>query len=221
MLRGCFRIKFLFVAVFLIFTSFLICGPAISEETLPSADKTTTVHSEASESGGESAVEKDRSADLIDLLYRFICFAILVTILVVVVKKARVSNYLSERSEEIRNRLEDLRKGKEEAERKYKEIEDQLKAFESKRNGMLEEYRKEGLAERDRIINEAKERVKQIIAQSEAALEQEIRSVRNRLKQDIAEMAIGQATEIIQKEINEKDHDDLINAFIERVRRIN
>ena len=203
------------------FFSVFVCAPAISEEAVHPAAETTVSHAAGGESGEEGATEADRSADLLDLLYRFICFTILVIILVIVVRKARMMDYLSARSEDIRNKLEDLKRQKEDAEKKYRDMEGRVKDFESKRRDILEEYRKEGLAERDRIIEETKERIKQIVAQSEAALEQEIRSARNRLKQDIAEMAMGQAKEIIRKEITEKDHDGLINEFIERVRKIN
>jgi len=137
------------------------------------------------------------------------------------IKKAKLMDYLSARSEEIRSRLDDLKNGKEEAERKYQDIEAKLKDFESKRRDILEEYRKEGIAEKERIIRDARERADQIIVQSEATIKQEMLSVRNRLKQEIVDLAIGQARDIIQKEINEKDHDDLIDEFITKVGRLN
>jgi F-type H+-transporting ATPase subunit b len=221
MLSGSLIKRCLLSTVFLIFISVLICAPAISEETANPDSEATTAHVATSESGEGGAHESDRSADLLDLLYRFINFTLLVIILVVVFRKARLTDYLSVRSEEIRNRLEDLKSEKEAAEKKYLESEGRVRDFESKRRDLLEEYRKEGLAERDRIIEGARERVKQIIAQSEISIEQEFRSARNRLKQDVAEMAIGQAGEIIRKEINEQDHDQLVNEFIERVRKIN
>jgi len=220
MLRGCYRKRYLLSALFFIFLCSIFCRAAISEETAYSTHK-AAAQTDINESGANSSHEKDRSADLLDLLYRFINFTLLVIILFVFIKKARLMDYLSVRSDDIHRKFEDLKKEKEEAETKYRDIEGRLKDFEAKRRDILEEYRKEGLAEKDKIIFEATERVKQIIEQSEVALEQEIRSARNRLKQEIVELAIGQATDIIQKEINEKDHDDLINEFIERVGRIN
>jgi F-type H+-transporting ATPase subunit b len=220
MLRGHYKKRYLFSAVFLILSSFFICGPVKAEEAVPSVDA-VTAHSEASGTAEEGTHEKDRSADLLDLLFRFENFIPLVIILVFVIKKAKLTDYLSARIEDIRNRLEDLQREKEEAEKKYAAIEARLKDFESKRRDLLEEYKKEGLAEKARIIDEAKERAKQIVDQSEATIKQELRSVRNRLKQEIVEKAIGQAREIVQKEFTETDHDDLINDFIERVGRTN
>lgn len=223
MLRGSYIKRFILSSVFMIFVSISICAPAICEEAIDFShtEATSTYTESLGESGEEGSHEGDRSADLLDLLYRFILFTVMVIVLVVFFRKARVMEYLSVRTEEIRKRLDELKREKEEAVKKYRDMEGRVRDFELKRVEILEEYRKEGIAERDRIINEAKERAKHIIAQSEIAIDQEIRSSKNMLKQDIAEMVIGQAREIIRKEINEKDNNDLINEFIERVRKIN
>jgi len=220
MLRGHLKRTFLLSAIIIILFSFLNINHAFSEETPPAAHE-KTVQAESSEGGAEGAHEKDRTGDLIDLGYRFLNFTLLVVVLGYGIKKAKLMDYLSARSEEIRSRLDDLKNGKEEAERKYQDIEAKLKDFESKRRDILEEYRKEGIAEKERIIRDARERADQIIVQSEATIKQEMLSVRNRLKQEIVDLAIGQARDIIQKEINEKDHDDLIDEFITKVGRLN
>jgi F-type H+-transporting ATPase subunit b len=221
MSKPCLIKRYLLSAAFLISIFFLVCSPAISQEATHSTDTATAVHGEAAGEGEEGGHEVDRSADLRDLLYRFIAFTFLVVILVIVARKARLMDFLSVRSDEIRKKLEDLKREKEAAEKKYRDMEGSLRDFESKKIEILEEYRREGAAERDRIIEEARLRVQQIIAHSEAAMEQEIRSIRNQLKRDIAEAAIGQAKEIILKEIKEKDNNDLINEFVERVRKTN
>jgi F-type H+-transporting ATPase subunit b len=220
MLRRYFKKTYLFSAIFLMLVSCFVYGPALSEETGHSADQTKTVQAESDKAEAESS-STDRSADLIDLGYRFLTFTLLVVILGFGIKKAKLVDYLSARSDEIRAKLDDLKREKEEAEKKYQEIEAKLNDFESKKKDILEEYRKEGIADKDRIISEAKERANQIINQSEATIKQELFSMRNKVKQEIVDLAIGQAREIIRKEINDKDHDDLINEFIEKVGRIN
>jgi F-type H+-transporting ATPase subunit b len=200
--------------------SFLTINHAFSEETQPTSHE-TTVQSESHEAGSEGAHEKDRTGDLIDLGYRFLNFTLLVVILGYGIKKAKVAEFLSARIDEIRTRLDDQKKAKEEAEKRYQDMEAKLRDFESKKRDILEEYQKEGLAEKSRIIRDARERADQMILQSEATINQELLSVRNKLKQEIVDLAVGQAREIIIKEINEKDHDELINQFIEKVGRLN
>ncbi|MBN2418696.1 MAG: ATP synthase F0 subunit B, partial [Deltaproteobacteria bacterium] len=132
-----------------------------------------------------------------------------------------ILDYFSTRSEEIKKRFEDLRRDKEEAERKYREVEEQLRNFEEKRKDIIEQYRQEGIKEKDRIISEAKERVKQIITQSEITIEQEIESARNQLKLDIIDIASQRAQDLLAKELNEKDQENMVAEFVEKVGKVN
>ncbi|MBN1626798.1 MAG: ATP synthase F0 subunit B, partial [Deltaproteobacteria bacterium] len=215
---GCSMKRYLISTVLLFSVFFVICSQALSADTAHSPDHATATHESSNESGDEGGHGGDRSADLLDLLYRFLTVALVVILLVVVARKARLTDYLSARITEITKNLEDLQREKEDAEKKCRDMENRLRDFESKRKEIIEEYREEGLAERDRILKEANDRINKIIAQSEASMEQEIRSAKNRLKQEIAEAAVTKAREIIKKEINADDNNDLINKFIEKVR---
>ena len=183
----------------------------------------TESHSTASEVAGSADTEDhgiDRSADLRDLFFRFINFALLVIILAIVVRKTAIKDFFKTRSEEIRRKLEDLQKEKEEAELRYKDMERQLKDFESKKQEIIDQFKNEGLAEKKKIIAEAEERVEQIIEQSEMTINQEIQAARDRLKKEVVDMAAQKAQEIISRKINEKDQDQLIDEFIERVGKV-
>lgn len=212
--------KFVFSAIFLILFSFLFYSPALGETGThsPTGESITAVESEASHGNGHT---EDHSGDLRDLLYRFINFSLLVIILFIIIKRTKISDYFSARSEEIRQKLEDLKREKEEAEGRYQAMERQLKDFEEKRKEIIEQYKKEGLAEKEKIITEAKQRVKQIIDQSELTIQQEILSARDSLKQNVVELAAQKAQEIISRELNEGDQDQLINDFLERVGKEN
>jgi len=219
MLKVLKRKRYIFpVAFFIVFTLFIFT-PAMAGEDTHSAGK-EGVHSISNEGGDEGDHGQDRSGDLRDLLYRFINFALLVIILFIVIKKTGVKDLLSSRSDEIRQRMEDLKKEKEEAEIRYQEMEKQLKEFEKKRKDIIDQFRNEGLAEKNRIISEAKERVEQIIEQSELTIQQEIQSAKDRLKRDVVDLAAQKAREIIEKEIDEDDQDKLVDEFIERVGKI-
>ena len=163
----------------------------------------------------------DRSADLRDLLYRFINFTLLVIILIWALKKADIKSLFAKRIEDIRLKLETLKKDKEEAEEKYQTIDGKLKAFEKERAEILEQYKKEGEAEKERIIAEAELRVQQIIEQSEATIQQEIQSAKDRLKENVVNLAAQKAQEIIAREMKDEDQDRLVQEFIERVGKTN
>jgi len=213
------RIKsYIFSAAFLFIVLLFYC-PAVAAEGAHSSG-TEAVENITTEADHGTGHEGDRTGDLLDLLWRFINFALLVIILAVVIGKSPIKGFFAARSEEIRQKLEDLKKEKEEAERRYREVEKQLKDYESKRKDIIEDFRKEGLSEKEKIINDAKEKVKQIIEQSELTIQQEIESARNRLKQDVIDLAAEKAREILEKEIKEEDEDKLISDFIESVGKV-
>jgi F-type H+-transporting ATPase subunit b len=162
----------------------------------------------------------DRTGDLLDLLYRFMNFALLVIILYVVLKKVRIGNFFRSRSEEIQKKLDELRKGKEEAEKKFHDIEQKLKEFEKNKQQMLQQFEEEGLEEKEKIIAEAKERAGQIIEQAEMSIQQGMKTARDRLQQEIVALAAQRAMDILSKEITDNDQDRLVDEFIEKVRKV-
>jgi len=159
----------------------------------------------------------DRSGDLLDLLYRFINFALLVIILFIVLRKVPLKEYFSSRIEGIKKELEDLKKQREAAERKAQELESKLKAFEGERKEILAQYRADGLAEKERVLAEARDRAKQILEQAEMSIQFEMQSAKEKLKQEVVALAAQRAEEIIAREMTDKDQDRLVDEFIEKL----
>ena len=166
----------------------------------------------ASEGGGA-----DRRADLLDLLYRWINFALMVIILVVVLRKVPIKEYFSSRIQRIQKELEDLKMQRESAQQKAQDLESRLKAFEGERKEMLEQYRAEGLAEKERILAEARGRAKQILEQAEVSIQYEMQTAKEKLKEEVVALAAQKAEEIIAREMTDKDQDRLVNEFIEKL----
>ena len=168
--------------------------------------------------GGHDGGEDN--AALIDLWKRLLNFALLVIILGWAIKKTGITGFFKKRTEEIGQKLGELEREKEEAESKCREAEKQLKEFEVKREEILEQFKSEGLAEKERIVAEAQNRVQAIIKQAEFTIQQEMESARERLKQEAVSVAAQKAQEILAKEITDTDQDHLVNDFIERVGKI-
>lgn len=212
--------KHTIASIIIIFTIFFLSSPAISSD-VSHLDQSTELHSTEADMSNGDGHSNDRSGDLLDLLYRFITFILVLIILFVVYRKMKLKDFLTARGEEIKKRLDDLKRDKEEAENRYKEVERRLKDFETKRQGIIEQYKKEGLAEKEKIITEAKERVRQIIDQSEMTIQQEIESARNQLKQDVIELAADRAREILASEMGEDDQEKMVIEFVEKVGKVN
>jgi len=164
----------------------------------------------ASAAGGGA----DRSGDLLDLLYRFINFGLLVIILFIVLRKVPLKEYFSSRIEGIKKELEDLKNQREVAERKAQELEGKLKAFEGERKEILAQYKADGLAEKERILAEARDRAKQLLQQAEVSSQHEMQTAKEKLKAEVVALAAQRAEEINAREMTDKDQDRLVNEFI-------
>ena len=171
-------------------------------------------------SGAALAAEGEGGSALLDLGKRFLNFALLVIILGWVIKKSGIKGFFTNRTEEISQKLEDLQREKEEAEGRYRDTETRLRDFEKSRQDIVEQYKAEGIVEKEKIIAEAQDRVKAIIAQAEFTIQQEIKSAKDRLKQEVVNLAAQKAQEIITSELTDKDQDHLVNDFIERVGKL-
>lgn len=155
-----------------------------------------------------------------DLLYRILNFVLMVIILVVVIRKTTIKEFFSNRKEEIRKKLEDLKRDKEIAESRCNELEQKFKEFELQEKEIIEQFKADGALEKEKIIAEARERATQILAQTDLTIEREIQAARNRLRQDVVELAATRAEEIIAGQIKDSDQDHLVNEFIESVEKL-
>lgn len=193
--------KFVLIAGLTLISIFILCGLGF-----------------ASEGGGHGGT--DESQRLWDLGARFLNFALLVIILFVVIRKTGVKDFFSVRREEISKKFEDLKEERDAAEGRYRELEAELKAFETKKKEILQQFEAEGIAEKERIIAEAEERAKQILEQAGLTIQREIQAAKDRLTAEMVEAAAQRAQVIIENEIKDSDQDRLVNEFIERVEKL-
>jgi F-type H+-transporting ATPase subunit b len=169
--------------------------------------------------GGEAAGHDGGQG--LDLLYRFINFALLVIILFVVVRKTPVKDFFSARKEEIKKRLEELERARKASEDRCRELERKLSESEKLRDELIAQYKAEGLAEKEKIVAAAKAKAQEILEQADLAIKREIDAAKQSLRSEVAEAATQKAQQILQKEIRERDQDQLVDDFIERVGKLN
>jgi F-type H+-transporting ATPase subunit b len=171
-------------------------------------------------SGGGEGGHHDSGAQMTNLMYRLLNFALLVIILVVILKKVKIGEFFARRREEISEKLETLQKEKDEAEKRCQSLEKKLKEFEIERKEILEQFKAEGVKEKEKIIAEARERAVQILTQADLTIEREIQGAKDILRKEMVDLAAGKARDIIAKEMTDKDQDYLVNEFIESVRKL-
>ncbi len=167
----------------------------------------------AENSGGEKAA-------MTDFFYRLLNFSVMIAILYIVAKKTAIKDFFSIRREEIKKKFDELQTQKYEFEKKAHELESKLKEIEEKKEEIINQFRIEGLKEKEKIIAEAKQRASQIMAQADATIEKEIYSAKEKLKEEIIKIAVQKAQQLISKTIKDKDQDRLVEEFIEKMERL-
>ena len=113
--------------------------------------------------------------------------------------------------------ISDATKAKEEALAMKAEYEQNMLEARDKANAILADATKTASAKSDEILKEASANAIAIKAKAEKDIEQEKRKAVNELKEEIGGMAMEIAGKVIEREINEEDHNKLINEFIEKV----
>jgi F-type H+-transporting ATPase subunit b len=113
--------------------------------------------------------------------------------------------------------ISDAVKAKEEALAMKAEYEQNMLEARDKANAILADATKTASAKSDEILKEASANAVAIKAKAEKDIEQEKRKAVNELKEEIGGMAMEIAGKVIEREINEEDHNKLINEFIEKV----
>ena len=98
-----------------------------------------------------------------------------------------------------------------------KEYANHLQSIKDERDSMLREATARAQKREEEILNEAKNEAASIRAAAEADIAQERKKAVNDLKNEIGGMAVEIAGKVVEREINESDHQALIDEFIRNV----
>lgn len=152
-----------------------------------------------------------------DFWQRVLNFAILVTVLVIVFKKLDVKSFFTKRTESIANTLNELEVKKKEAEKTYEEYKQKLSQLDKETNRILQEYIEQGEREKARIIASAEKAAAEIRVATDRAIDQEIKSAKEGLQAEIAELSVAAAEALLKEKIGAEDQQKLVDDFMKKV----
>jgi len=185
-----------------------------------SAGSAVAVPEEKAHEAAASSEEEESHSLTHSQIMNFIWFCLNFTLLVYILVrfgKKPVANALNGRIESIQNAFDDLEARRSEAEQKYAEYERKLSGIDEQAKHMLETFREQGQAEKEKIIARARDTAETIKAQAEFYVQQELVNAKTELQAEVADMAVKMAEELIRKNLNEQDHHRLISEYLERV----
>jgi len=143
-----------------------------------------------------------------DFWQRVLNFAIMAGVLIFIFKKLNVKAFFAKRTESIANTLNELEVKKKEAEKTYEEYKQKLSQLDKETDRILQEYIEQGEREKAKIIANA---------ETDVAIEQEIKSAKEVLQKEIAELSVTAAEVLLKEKIGEEDQQKLVDDFMTKV----
>jgi len=143
-------------------------------------------------------------------------FAILVYILYRFGGK-KISAYLQERQKKIQSTLELAEKARDEAEEKARIYREKLEAVEEEIQRIIAEVKEQGEAEKNQIIEGARQAVEHIKKEARWAAEEEINRAAARLREDMVSLSAQMAEEILRRNLTPEDQSRLIRHYLQQM----
>lgn len=167
----------------------------------------------ASSGGGEGAAPKGW---VITDTYKVLNFLVLAIALFYIAKKP-VAEFFTSRQQGIREELEDLEKKKEDAEKELAAYEEKISALDQEAQNIVADYVSQGEAAKKRILAEAEAQAEKLEEMAKRNIEQEFKSAKAMLQQEIAEKALAQAEILVREAISVEDQDKLVDDYLDKV----
>jgi F-type H+-transporting ATPase subunit b len=147
---------------------------------------------------------------------KVINFLILLVILIKFLSKP-LGNFLKNRQVRLRQALEDAEKARAEAEKKLQDYEKRLVNIDKEIEEIHHMLREEGEREKARILGQAEELAEKIREQARVTAQQEIRIAQGILREEVADLAVKLARQILEKGMTEADQKKLIEDYVDRI----
>ena len=157
---------------------------------------------------------------LVELSWTFV-FQIINTFIIFLILRhllfKPVTEYMDKRTRTIEERIQTAQNREEESLAMKKQYEEKIAGIRDERNEILKEATRKGEERSDALISEAREEIRKMEERSQLDLEREKAKAIHEFKNQISELAVLAAAQVIQKELDPKRHEEMIQQFIEEV----
>ena len=128
-----------------------------------------------------------------------------------------VKKVIAERKAKADSQIADAEKLRTEAEAMKAEYEQNLQNARNEANQIVASAQKTAAARSEELLGEARAQAAALKQKAEADIAQERKKAVNEVKDEIGGMAMEIASKVVEREIREADHKDLIDEFIKNV----
>ncbi|MEN8210377.1 MAG: ATP synthase F0 subunit B [Thermodesulfobacteriota bacterium] len=170
----------------------------------------------ASSGGGGDAHGGGHNRWLTVDTWKVVNFGVLAVIGFFIAKKP-VAEFFSSRKKGIEDEINVLEQKKADAQKKLLEYQTKFKNLDQESKQIVENYIKQGEEAKTRIIAEAEAQAEKLEEMAKRSIEQEFKTAKAKLQQEIAAKAMEKAEEIIKASISPDDQDRLVDQYLRKV----
>ena len=128
-----------------------------------------------------------------------------------------IKQVIADRKAKADSEITDAQKLRTEAEAMKAEYEQNLQNARTEANQIVAAAQKTAAARSEELLGEARAQAAALKQKAEADIAQERKKAVNEVKDEIGGIAMEIASKVVEREISEKDHKDLIDEFIKNV----
>lgn len=162
------------------------------------------------------AAEDHGGGAMKDFFWRMINFAIFAGVLYFLCRRA-VRQYFAGRRETIETTLNEAERLRNEAVERLREYDAKLEKASEEIKEMVEMIRSQGEDEKEQIIRDAHATAAKMKADAETRIDYEFKKAMAELKEEAARLSVETAEEILREKTTEKDHENMVNEFLNRM----
>lgn len=176
-----------------------------------------------SEASAEAAVPEAGNTflDLVSIDPGTIVFTLINTLIIFLIFRIflykPVCNILEKRKEMAASQIADAQKAKESAEKAEQEYTARLADAKNEAAEIVKQATLRAQKREEEIVSEANQKAADIRAKAEENIERDKQRALNEIKDEISEMVVMAASKVVEKEISEKDNEDIISKFLSEV----
>jgi len=164
--------------------------------------------------------EAHHKQKVMDFVWRLVDFIVLAFILYKVLSKA-IRGFLAGRKKEVAAAIGGAEASRESARTRYDECMARLESAESEIADIVEQMKAEGRAEKDKIIEDARNAAEDLRRDVKTRMDMEFKEASLQLRVEATELAVQLAEDILKRNIDTKDHEKMVGNFLDGMVRQN
>jgi len=130
---------------------------------------------------------------------------------------SKIKSFFAGRRQEIKESLDNAASQKAEAEKQYREYAEKIDKASAEIDGIFEMIKAQGVAEKQKIIEDAQKVAVKMKEDAQTRIEQELSKASAQLRGEAVALSVQMAEEILKRNINPQDHEAMVKEYMDKV----